>query len=72
MIQNQFSTTDWVLAFLTNLERNQLTKAERTRLRNHELVRNYLTGFTNTGGKHSAIILCESLGVDPYGITFLN
>lgn len=60
---------EWQLGVLKNIEQN-IPKTHRKEMQNWVIVKNYLTGHTNKGGRTSACIHCEWLGIDPDGYTF--
>lgn len=62
---------EWQLGVLRNIER-LMPKAHRKRNYNWAIVRDYLLQHTRKGGRTSAHMHCDWLGIDPDGFSFYD
>jgi len=60
---------EFLLGVMQNFE-DEITRAQRRRTTNVELVRDLLMSRTNVGGRTSSYQMCEYLGIDGDAFTF--
>ncbi len=70
VIKEDCNSAEFQLGLMQILERMVISKKDRKSTANYVFVRDLLLQHTHTGGRTSAYLQCDYMGIDPDGYTF--